>query len=116
MAYHAEIPPMDRRQRPRVNIALPVRVWGLDANSRPFMQLATLRNISDKGILLNGLTCPLRAGAVVDIQYNGVKAEFVVIWGGRPGAPSEIGLQRMPSQPLIWDTYLTRTAGVQANG
>jgi hypothetical protein len=80
------------------------------------MQLATIRNISDKGILLKGLTCPLRAGAIVDIQYNGAKAEFVVIWGGRPGVPGEIGLQRMPTQPGIWDTYLNRTAGAQANG
>jgi hypothetical protein len=100
----------------RVTTALPVRVWGVDANSRPFMQLATVRNISDKGILLDGLTCQLRAGAMVDIQYNGLKAEFLVVWAGKPGMPGEIGLQKMPTQPGIWDPYLYRATGLEATG
>ncbi len=100
----------------RVRTALPVRVWGVDANSRPFMQLATVRNISDKGILLDGLTCQLRAGALIDVQYNGLKAAFLVVWLGQPGMPGGIGLQKLPTQPGIWDPYLNRAIGLEANG
>ena len=107
---------MDRRRKPRVTTALPVRVWGLDTNSRPFMQLATVRNMSDKGILLSGLTCSLRKGTVVDIQYNGARAEFLVIWVPPAGVPGEIGLQMLPTQPCIWDRFIDRVNGLAANG
>jgi hypothetical protein len=107
---------MDRRRTTRVTTALPVRVWGLDANSRPFIQLATVRNMSDKGILLSGLTCVLRKGTVVEIQYDGARAEFLVIWVPPAGVPGEIGLQMLPMQPCIWDAFLERVNGMVANG
>lgn len=107
---------MDRRRKTRVTTALPVRVWGLDANSRPFIQLATVRNMSDRGILLTGLTCPVRQGTVVEVQYNGAKAEFLVIWAPPSGVPGEIGLQMLPTQPCIWDGFLDRVNGLAANG
>ena len=107
---------MDRRRRPRAKTALPVRVWGVDANSRPFTQLATVRNVSDNGVLLNGLRCPLKVGTVVDVQYNGLKAEFLVIWVSNIGLQAEIGLQRLSAQPCIWDAYVGRAAGLEANG
>ncbi len=107
---------MDRRHRPRARTALPVRVWGIDANARPFTQLATVKNVSENGILLNGLSCRLRVGAVVDVQYNGHTAEFLVIWMGKLGRQVEIGLQRLSAQPCIWDAYVGRAAGLEANG
>jgi hypothetical protein len=107
---------MDRRRKRRVTISLPVRVWGLDANSRPFIELASVKNISEQGILLNGLACPLRTGTVVDVQYNGVRAEFLVIWIAASGTSGEIGLQRLSSHHRLWDHFLDRTNGIAANG
>ena len=107
---------MDRRPKPRVTISLPVRVWGLDANSRPFIELASVRNISEQGILLNGLTCSLRTGMVVDVQYNGQRAEFLVIWIAPSGTSGEIGLQRLSNHPSLWDGFLDRVNGIAANG
>jgi hypothetical protein len=86
---------MDHRHKPRLTIALPVRVWGVDANSRPFMQLATIRDMSDTGILIGGLTCSLRPGTVVDIQYDSIRAEFLVT---RVSA-GEVALQRLATHP-----------------
>lgn len=103
---------MDRRHKPRLTIALPVWVWGLDANARPFMELARVRNMSDKGIVLSGLNCPIRTGAVVDIQYNDVTAEFQVVWAGA----GEIGLLRLSSAPILWEGFLDRANGIAANG
>ena len=90
---------MDRRRQPRVSALLPVRIWGIDANGLPFMQLATAMNISENGALLEGVRCPLRPGEVVDVQYNRMKAEFVVVWAGRAGThhEGEIGLQSLPT-------------------
>jgi hypothetical protein len=105
---------MDRRRKPHVTNALPVRVWGLDANSRPFIELASLRNISEKGILLNGLTCSLRTGTVVDVQYNGERAEFLV--NAPSGTSGEVCVQRLSNYPGLWDGFLDRMKGMAANG
>ena len=43
---------MDRRQQSRVFVDLPVQIWGMDSNSRPFMQSASLRTISGRGATL----------------------------------------------------------------
>jgi hypothetical protein len=53
---------------------------------------------------------------VVDVQYNGLKAEFLVIWVSNIGLQAEIGLQRLSAQPCIWDAYVGRAAGLEANG
>lgn len=109
---------MDRRNRPRVVTAFPVRIWGVDANSRPFMQLAMVRNVSDDGVLLYGVKIPLKAGGVVDLQYNGIKAEFVVVWAGRQGTreQGELGLQSLPAQPPLWDACLDRACEFAGKG
>src|SRR5205807_10280336 len=97
-------------RRRRVGGLLPGRSWGIDANGLPVMRLATATNISENGALREGVRCPLRRGEVVDVQYNRMKAEFVVVWAGRAGThhEGEIGLQSLPAQPCIWDAYLNR--------
>jgi hypothetical protein len=109
---------MDRRRQPRINALLPVRIWGVDSNCLPFMQLVTAMNISEDGALVQGMRSPLRPGEVVDVQYNSRKAEFVVVWAGRPGTENEgeIGLQSLPSQPCIWDAYLERSCEFAGEG
>ncbi len=111
-------PAMDRRHRARVATAFPVRIWGMDANSRPFMQVAMVRNVSDTGILLDGIRVPLKAGGVVDLQYDGLKAEFLVVWAGRQGTreQGELGLQTLPAQPLLWEACLDRACESAAQG
>lgn len=101
---------MDRRKTARVKTSLPVRIWGVDANCCPFMQLATVRNISETGVLLEGIKSRLKPGEVVDVQYNDTKAEFLVIWTGKQGTRNHgrIGLQNLPSQPCLWDSYFDR--------
>jgi hypothetical protein len=109
---------MLQRCQPRVNTVLPVRIWGVDANGRPFMQLATVRNISEQGLLVEGVRTQLKAGEVVDLQYEGRKAEFLVVWTGKqsPGGTGEIGLFNLPAQPCLWDGYLDRACELVAQG
>ncbi len=109
---------MYRSRQPRVTTAFPVRIWGLDVNCRPFAQIASVTNVSDGGILLNGVRPRLRAGEVVDVQYNNTKAEFLVIWAGQRGTASEgeLGLQSLPSQPCLWEAYLDQACDFVAQG
>jgi len=109
---------MDRRRHLRVKTFLQAKVWGLDAKSRPFSQVATIVNISDPEIVLSGLRCTLKPGAVVDVQYDGSVAEFLVVWTRIPGAASlgEVGMQRVSPGTYIWDCYVARACGVEATG
>ena len=109
---------MDRRTTARITTALPVRIWGVDANCCPFMQLASVRNISENGVLLEGVRCRLKAGEVVDVQYNDLKAEFLVVWTGKQGTRNhgKIGLQNLPSQPSIWESYFDRACDFVGKG
>lgn len=82
------------------------------------MQLAMVRNISDNGALLEGMRSQLRPGEVVDLQYNQVRAEFMVVWAGKPGSceQGELGLQTLPSQPSVWESYLDRACEFMGQG
>lgn len=102
----------------RVKTVLHARVWGVDANSLPFMHVATIRDISDAAIVVDGLICPLKKGAALDVQYNGSKAEFLVQWVEKreDGTAGLIGLQQISSEPCIWDAFLERACGAAANG
>jgi hypothetical protein len=96
---------MDRRQKPRVTAFLPVRIWGVDAYSLPFMQLARAKNVSGGGAVIQGLSRQVRPGEVLEVQTEEAKAQFRVIWVGKAGSRSQgqIGVQSLPSEPDIWD-------------
>jgi hypothetical protein len=109
---------MDRRRETRIDTALPVRIWGLDSHFRPFMQLASVRNISSLGVVLQNVRARIKPGEILDVQYYGVKAQFRVIWTGRPGTieAGELGLERLPEEPFIWDVEPTWCGQVVGNG
>jgi hypothetical protein len=95
---------MDRRREQRIFVELPVKIWGMDANSRPFAQPASLRNISGSGATLQGVSAQLKPGCVVDLQYQGTKTQFRVVWLGRQGSEQqgEVGLQCLSSNIQLW--------------
>lgn len=95
---------MDRRHQPRVQAAMPVRVWGVDAHDQPFLQLARASRISEDGALLAGLRCQVRPGDIVDVQYGSRRARCLVVWAGKIGSrqAGEIGVQKLPTEPQLW--------------
>jgi hypothetical protein len=95
---------MDRRRERRIDTLLPVRIWGMDSYCRPFMQLASVRNISSLGAILQNVRSQVKPGEILDVQYDGQKAQFRVVWVGKAGTmeAGEVGLQRLPEEPYIW--------------
>ena len=108
---------MDRRRESRIEMALPVRIWGVDSYSRPFMHLASVRNISSLGAVLQNVRAKIKPGEMVDVQYEGQKAQFRVVWVGRIGTleAGAVGLERLPEEPYIWNVDPAR-CGEVANG
>ena len=82
------------------------------------MQLASVRNISSLGAVLQNVRANIKPGEILDVQYEGVKAQFRVIWTGMPGTieAGELGLERLPEEPYLWNVDPARCGQVVGNG
>jgi hypothetical protein len=82
------------------------------------MQLASVRNISNLGAVLQNVRSQIKPGEILDVQYDGQKAQFRVVWTGKAGTmeAGEVGLQRLPDEPYIWDVDPLRCTQTLAEG
>jgi len=96
---------MGKRRDPRIQARLEVRIAGIDANGRPLLQLATTRNISRQGALLEGIQSLFKTDEVISISYKNNKARFRVAWMGSAGTDKagQIGVQSVDPSKCIWD-------------
>jgi PilZ domain len=99
---------MDNREN-RVDAPIVVRVWGMDAEGRPFFQNASADNLSDEGAQLTGIRHQLKIGEVVGIQYNDRKARFKVAWAKDALLPGtfEAGVLILANQRTPWEGRAT---------
>lgn len=95
---------MDRRRQSRISSSIQVRVWGIDAKSRPFQATVSALNMSTHGALLQGVQNHLRPGDTIELQYEGQTTAYQVVWAGAPGTPKAglFGLRRAANQPCPW--------------
>ena len=85
-------------------MVLPIRVWGVDGSGQLFNQLAHTLDISRTGARLGGMRGMLAAGDSLTVQYKQKKAQFKVVWVGRPGSVGErqVGLASLEPDKYIW--------------
>lgn len=90
----------------------------MDAKSRPFTQPASLRTISGRGATLQGVTVQLQPGSLFDLQYQGSKAQFRVVWLGKPGTElhGEVGVESVSKDVMLWDVDPLRCAASVGEG
>ncbi len=95
---------MDRRPEKRLATVIPVRIWGMDADSRPFFQNVNATNISSDGATFSGISHPLKAGDVIGVQYGEKKVRCKVIWVIDSGVERQIeaGVEILPGQKTPW--------------
>jgi hypothetical protein len=107
---------MENRPESRLEADIPVRIWGMDADSRPFFQNALAGNISSDGALLSGINHSLKTGEVIGIQYGERKARFRVIWAidAGPTRKIEAGVQILPQQMNPWQDLAPAPSGDRA--
>jgi hypothetical protein len=74
------------------------------------MQLASIRNISSTGAVVQGMSRLIRPGEILEVQLGEEKAEFRVVWVGKTGTAreGEVGLESLASEPCLWDVDLCR--------
>jgi hypothetical protein len=89
---------MDRRKERRLNLELPVRIWGVDKMAHPFAELARVRNVSDGGAVLVGVRSKIQTGEVLDVQLGASRTQFRIVWTNLSG---EAGIQALAFEPPI---------------
>jgi hypothetical protein len=96
---------MEHRPEPRLETDIPVRVWGMDADGRPFFQSASAGNISSHGAMLSRVNHPLKPGEVIGVQYGDKKARFRIVWVVDGGAIRKIeaGIEILDNQQNPWE-------------
>jgi PilZ domain len=89
-------------------VDLPVRIWGMSADGRPFSQHARAQNISSEGALISGVDCELKVGDVVGVQCEEKKTRCTVIWvvNTGPVKKNQVGVKLVAGQECPWKSYL----------
>jgi hypothetical protein len=80
-----------------------VRVWGLDAQGRPFSHHAQAEKVSDHNALLGGIHSPLNIGTVFGLQWQQCKTRCTVVAVFSSGASlRKFYVEPVCAQPWPW--------------
>lgn len=95
---------MDKRPESRVTADIPVRIWGMDADGKPFFQSAMASSLSSEGAQLSHLHHNLKINDIIGIQYGDRKARFKVIWakGSSGVGRNQIGVMILNNELAPW--------------
>ena len=97
-----------KRDHKRIEAVYPVRLWGVDASGKPFIEAARTEDVSRTGALLKDVPARVAVGDVIALRSGEEKCRFRVVWEGQEGTPEEghLGLQNLEPEKHIWDMEL----------
>jgi hypothetical protein len=98
----------EHQSEPRLTVDLPVRIWGMSADGRPFSQHARAQNISSEGALISGVDNELKVGDMVGVQCDEKKTRCTVVWvmNTGPVKKNQVGVKLVADQECPWKNYL----------
>ena len=98
---------IDRRER-RIPIALPVRIWGVDADGITFLRSGWTLDVSRRGVRLDAVDWLHEAGKPIGIQHGKREKQFQVAWLGQSDTPrfGQAGLRGDAVDNHIWGAAL----------
>ncbi len=97
---------MGCRREPRRTVSYPASIAGMDARGRSFLDTIKIRDISARGILVEGVRAVVKIGDTVVVRYGENKGRFRVMWIKRMnGSPNQkqVGLEHLLSTTIPWD-------------
>jgi hypothetical protein len=99
---------VDHHSEPRLSVDLPVRIWGMSADGRPFSQSARAHNISSDGALISGVDNELQVGDMIGVQCEEKKSRCTVVWvmNTGPVKKNQVGVKLVAAQECPWKNYL----------
>ena len=106
---------LGKRRDPRVDVAVPVSLTGMDTDGKPLDQRVTTMNVSRRGAQLEGLHGRLRPGDRVALARGPRKEMFRVAWVGAEKSPvdGQIGVSSIEPECNFWDEILEMVTSSQ---
>ncbi len=95
---------MDRRKKQRLDLEMPVRIWGIDRMSQPFSEVVRARKLSEIGAALTGVRARIKAGQVLEVQSGESHAECRIMWTNAGG---EAGIEVIEAE-APWDAKIPK--------
>jgi hypothetical protein len=85
-----------------------VKIRGTDCDGNFFKQDAFTHDISHRGLRLEGAPCTIERWTILEIQHNGRRAKYRVVWTGLWGTEqhAHAGLQILDPGKHIWGSPL----------
>ncbi len=99
---------MGKRREPRIEIKVPVRIFGTDAGGQIFSEKVSTLNVSQQGVEVAGVQAKPNVDEIVGLTYGATKVHFRVKWVGTPGTPKagHLGLLNLSPEKSLWDFKL----------
>jgi hypothetical protein len=104
---------MERRKERRLELDLPVRIWGVDRMAQPFAELVRVRNVSNHGAVLIGVRSKVQTGEVLEVQHGASRVQFRIVWMSSSG---EAVIQALAFEPPILGIGLPKVFGMVGTG
>jgi diguanylate cyclase (GGDEF)-like protein len=102
--------PRKQRLDVRHSLALPVRVWGMDATGEMFEEYGTTVDVTTTGASIAGIKHLLLRGCVISVEHRSSRARYRVKWveAPRDDKPGNVGLQLLETGKFIWGRVIPR--------
>ena len=96
---------MGKRREPRLEIKVPVRIFGTDSSGQIFSEKVFTLNVSQNGAELIGVQAQPKVDEIVGVTYGATKAHFRVRWVGQSGTANagHLGLLNLSPEKSLWD-------------
>ena len=96
---------MGRRSEPRMQVQLPVRIFGTDVAGAVFTEKVFTVSVSRNGVELGGVRAKLAHDEIVGLTYANNRAHFRVKWVGEAGSAKagHLGLLNIAPEKPLWD-------------
>jgi hypothetical protein len=110
---------MGERCEPRVDVQVPVRIFGTDKSGCVFSKKVLTVNVSRVGVELAEIDVQLAVGDIIGLTYASKRGHFRVKWVGTAGSSKEgyVGLMNITPEKPLWDFAIpTVTSDTYAAG
>src|ERR1700738_3135903 len=96
---------MGKRQEPRTETTLPVRIFGTDAEGKVFSENVFTVDLSHSGAKLSGVRARIKPGDIIGMSHGQNKSRFSVQWVGQPATAraGQIGLFNLTPEKSLWE-------------
>jgi len=94
---------MGRRRHQRFKKELTVNIYGTDSMGQAFSQTASVVDVSESGVRLQGVHVLYRPGQTAVLEHHGNKAQYRVAWVGAGALAGQAGLMNLEPQKSIFN-------------